>query len=79
MEHMELTVLRWLKLKFTSISKGEITAKEQIESSLYQRIRSVKTKCTITKKTHSALLLCIAKEIPFFKIRNYFKKPLKIS
>jgi len=70
MEHMGLTVLRWLKLKFTSISKEKITAKDQIESSLYQRIRSVKTRCIITKKTHSALESVTELEKLFFKIGN---------
>jgi len=73
-EHMGLIVLRWLKLKFTSISKGKITAKDQIEPSLHQRTRSVRTKYIITKKRHSALPLQIIKETLFFKIRNNFKK-----
>ena len=50
MEHMGLIVLRWLKLKFTSISKEEIIAKDQIEQSLHPRTRSTITKCITTKK-----------------------------
>jgi len=35
MEHTELIVLRWLKLKFTSISKEKTIAKAQIEPSIH--------------------------------------------
>jgi hypothetical protein len=45
MERTELIVLKWLKLKFISISKEKIIVKVQIELSLHPWTRSTITKC----------------------------------
>ena len=45
MEHTELIVLKWLKLKFISISKEKIIVKVQIGLSSHPWIRSMITKC----------------------------------